>query len=123
MKKKGKTIDKVTAFLGKETEFEGKIKFQGTLHINGRFKGQVESGDTLVIGESAHVEADVHVDSIFIGGEIHGNVVADGRLEVLSSGKIYGDIQAGVLTIQDGAVVEGSCRMGPRPGESATPKK
>jgi cytoskeletal protein CcmA (bactofilin family) len=108
----------MNAFLGKDTQFEGKLSFSGAVRIDGSFKGEVLSEGTLIVGETAKMESDVHAAHIIISGEVHGNITAGKRLEVHAPGRIIGNIQSPTITIDEGVVFEGNCRM-EKPGEEA----
>ena len=100
----------MNAFLGENTEFEGELKFHGTIRIDGHFKGDISAVGTLIIGKSGKVEANVHVSSIVLNGELHGNILADERVEIHAPGKVYGDIKAPVVVIHEGVLFEGNCQ-------------
>ena len=106
-----KNRDQINAFLGKETEFEGKLSFKGAVRIDGRFTGEIYTDGTLIVGESAVIKSEIHVSHIIISGEIRGNIIADKRIEVHAPGKVYGNIQAPVIVIDEGVIFDGNCRM------------
>ena len=67
----------ITALLGRGTRFEGKLHFEGCVRIDGWFRGEIRSNDTLVIGEGAEVYAEVDVATVIVrGGEFVGNIRA-----------------------------------------------
>lgn len=99
------------AFLGKDTEFEGKLSFQGSVRIDGRFKGEIFSDGTLMVGESAVIESDIQISHIIVNGEIRGNIRADKRIEIHAPGKVFGNIQSPVVLIEEGVIFEGNCSM------------
>ena len=101
----------INAFLGKNTNFEGKLSFSGAVRIDGQFKGEIITDGMLVVGESAVIQSDVHVSHIIISGEIRGNILADRRIEIRSPGKVYGNIQAPIVVIGEGVIFEGNCTM------------
>jgi cytoskeletal protein CcmA (bactofilin family) len=101
----------IIAFLGKDTAFEGKLSFSGTVRIDGRFKGEIFTEGVLVIGDSAVMESEAHVSRIIISGEIHGNIFAEEKIEILKPARVFGNIQAPVVVIEEGVVFEGNCRM------------
>jgi cytoskeletal protein CcmA (bactofilin family) len=101
----------MNAFLGKDTEFEGRLSFSGAVRIDGYFKGEVFSEGTLIVGETAKMESDIQAAHIIISGEVHGNITAEKRLEVHAPGRIIGNIQSPTITIDEGVVFEGNCRM------------
>ena len=106
-----KKRDEINAFLGKNTEFEGKLSFTGAVRIDGCFKGEIESEGTLIVGESAQVESDVRISRIIISGEFKGNIFAKARIEIHAPGRVFGNLQAPVIVIDEGVVFEGNCRM------------
>jgi cytoskeletal protein CcmA (bactofilin family) len=106
-----KNRDQINAFLGKDTEFEGKLSFKGAVRIDGRFTGEIFTDGTLIAGESAVIKSEIHVSHIIISGEIRGNIIADKRIEIHAPGKVYGNIQAPVVVIDEGVIFEGNCRM------------
>ena len=106
-----KKRNEINAFLGKDTEFEGKLSFSGAARIDGNFSGEIFTAGTLIVGESAIIESNMHVSHIIISGEIHGNIIADDRIEIHAPGKVFGNIHAPTVVIDEGVVFEGNCRM------------
>ena len=107
----GKGSDSIATTLGKETVFSGTMRFTSSLKIDGRFEGEIESSGCLHVEEGAHVRANIRVGSVVIGGIVHGNIVATEKLEMLSTGKVYGNVTTSRLKIADGVVFEGKCEM------------
>jgi len=101
----------INAFLGRNTNFEGKLSFSGAVRIDGHFKGEIFTDGMLVVGESAVIQSDVHVSHMIISGEIRGNILADRRIEIRTPGKVYGNIQAPIVVIGEGVIFEGNCTM------------
>lgn len=102
----------INAFLGEDTEFEGKLNFNGTVRIDGHFKGEITSAEgSLSVGETGMIDADIHVSHIFISGEIRGNIIADHMIDIHPSGKVFGNIQTPTLSVQKDAILEGEVRM------------
>lgn len=97
--------------LGKETRFNGVMRFKDSLKIDGRFEGEIISSGFLYVEHGAEIKADIKVGSVVIGGVVHGNIEAVDKLEMLSTGKVYGNIKTKVLKIADGVVFEGKCEM------------
>ena len=102
----------ITALLGRGTRFEGKLHFEGRVRIDGHFKGEIKSEDTLIIGDGAEVHAEIDVATVIIrGGVVHGNIRAKTALEIHSPGRLVGNIQSPSLFIDRGVEFQGSCRM------------
>jgi cytoskeletal protein CcmA (bactofilin family) len=106
-----KMDDHINTFLGEDTEFEGKLSFKSAVRLDGRFKGEINTHGTLIVGETALIESDIHTAHIIISGEIKGNIVAENRIEIHAPGKIIGNIRAPVVTMEEGVIFEGNCQM------------
>ena len=105
-----KRKNQITAFLGQDTEFEGNLSFKGMVRIDGRFKGEINTEGTLIVGETAVIDSDIHASNVIISGEVRGHIVAGERIEILSPGKVFGDIEAPSVTINTGVIFEGNCQ-------------
>ena len=90
---------------------EGRYSFRGTVMLNGKFKGEISSGDTLIIGERAVLEADVRAGRLTVSGEVTGNLRATERIELKRTARVYGDVEAPVVVVEEGVLFEGHCRM------------
>jgi cytoskeletal protein CcmA (bactofilin family) len=106
-----KGIEKITTTLGRETSFNGVLRFKESLKIDGTFEGEIESPGFLYIENGATVEANIKVGSVVVGGIVRGNIEASERLEMLTTGKVFGNIRTAKLNIADGVVFEGKCEM------------
>ena len=80
---KGLTLSKtpiqktqIATILGEGSEFEGKLVFEGTVQVEGKFIGQVQSQGTFIIGEKALVRAEIQAGIVLIRGEVHGTITA-----------------------------------------------
>ena len=112
-----RNIELIMTTLGKETVFKGTMKFTKSLRIRGYFEGDIESSGFLLVEEGATIKANIRVRSVVIGGMVYGNIVATEKLEMLSTGHVYGNIQTARLKIADGVVFEGKCEMIKNPEE------
>ena len=101
----------INALLGKGSEFEGKLTFEGTVRIAGRFSGEIFSEETLVVGEGAKLRAELNVGTLVLYGEIIGNVRAHHAVELHSPARLLGNIQTPSLMIEAGVVFEGTSKM------------
>ena len=103
--------EEINAFLGQDTEFEGKFSFTGAVRIDGKFSGEIESSGTLIAGESATITAQIHVADMIISGEVNGDIFAENKIEINVPGKLFGNIQTPKLVIEEGVIFQGNCRM------------
>ncbi len=106
------TSGPISGLLEKGCEFEGKLTFEGTVRINGKFSGEIFSDGTLVVGEGASIDGKVDVGNIIIHGEVKGTIKAHDRIEMHTPATVDGDITAQTLVIDEGVIFEGSCSMG-----------
>jgi cytoskeletal protein CcmA (bactofilin family) len=114
-KKTPKTIapraDDLSAFIDEASEIDGKYTFRGTVMLNGKFKGEICSNDTLIIGDKAVVNASIRAGVVLISGEVVGNVLATDRVELRGTARVFGDVEAPVVVVEEGVMFEGQCRM------------
>jgi cytoskeletal protein CcmA (bactofilin family) len=103
----------MSGFVGGGTSLSGEVAFKGMLRVDGHLTGTIisEKG-TLIVSSGGRVDADINVATAKINGSIHGNIVANERIELGRTAQVHGDIQTPVLIIEQGAVFEGNCRMG-----------
>ncbi len=101
----------LTAFIDQGSSFEGKLSFKDTVRIDGHFSGQITSENTLVVGESGMIEADIRSQMVIVSGSIHGNVVAARKVVLHKTAHLDGDVETPCLVMEDGAVLNGKLNM------------
>ncbi len=101
------------AYLDRGSKISGKISFEGPARIDGEVDGEIHAKDSLTIGESAVVTAQIRAASVSVAGKVSGDIVATQRIEIRPSAKVSGNVTAPVLSIQEGALFEGHCSMQP----------
>jgi cytoskeletal protein CcmA (bactofilin family) len=101
----------VQAHFGRGSRIEGKLHFDGSVRIDGQVQGEVEAKDTVIVGESADVVAQILAGTIVIKGKVTGDVTARKRVELRAPGRLLGNIVTPSLVIQEGVVFEGHCSM------------
>lgn len=99
------------ALLGRGSEFEGKLTFEGTVRIVGKFTGEIFSEGTLIVGEGARVQATITVDTVIIQGDVVGDIKARSGVELHAPGRLQGNLHTGSLVIQKGGFFDGHCAM------------
>ena len=100
-----------TSFLGRGTKVDGRFEIEGNVRIDGTVKGEIEGSADLIIGEGAYIEATIKIKNLTVMGEIHGNVICEDKLEIHNTGKLYGEISAKRLIIEENAIFEGKSLM------------
>jgi cytoskeletal protein CcmA (bactofilin family) len=101
-----------TSIIAQGAKFDGKIEVHGTLRIEGEFKGDIGTPESLVIGKTGVVHASVTVKNAIIGGQLIGNITAENKIELQSGSHVEGDIKTKRLVIDEGVFFEGNCSMG-----------
>jgi len=101
----------LNALLGRGSEFEGKLTFEGTVRIDGKFSGEIVTNDVLVIGEGAKVQAEISAGSVVINGEVQGNIRAKTSIELRQPARVLGNLETPSLSIDKGVIFEGSSKM------------
>lgn len=101
----------MTAFIDDGSEIEGRYTFRGTVMLNGRFKGEISSEDTLIVGERGVVNADIRAGRVQVSGQVTGSLRATERIDLKRTARVYGDVEAPVVVIEEGVMFEGHCRM------------
>ena len=103
----------VTTLLGRGSEFEGKLSFEGTVRVDGKLSGEIFTDDVLIIGEGAEVNAEISVGAIIIEGTVHGNIHAKRSVEIHTPARVKGNISTPSLSIDKGVIFDGQCQMEP----------
>jgi cytoskeletal protein CcmA (bactofilin family) len=101
----------ITTILGKGSKFDGKLTFEGTVRIDGRFSGEIHTDGTLIIGESAEVEANIRAATVVVQGRVRGDVSATESLSIQAPARVQGNLTTPNLMIEKGSFFEGHCTM------------
>jgi cytoskeletal protein CcmA (bactofilin family) len=106
----GNRGDRVGAFLDDGNEIVGKYTCSGTVMLDARLRGEITANDTLVIGDHGVVEATVRAVVLVIRGKLIGKATASERVELKSSARVTGDVEAPIIVVEEGAVLDGQRR-------------
>ncbi len=98
--------------LNSDVEVNGSLSFTDDLLIDGRVKGDITSEGVLTVGENANIEAEIKTKSVIILGDVKGNITVTDHVELKSTAKLVGDIQAATLAIESGATFIGRSTVG-----------
>lgn len=101
----------LTAFIDQGSEFEGKLSFKDTVRIDGHFKGEIGSENTLIVGESGEVEANIKSKTVVVSGCVVGDVKATRQLVIHKTGRLQGNVETASIVIEEGAVLNGQVTM------------
>jgi cytoskeletal protein CcmA (bactofilin family) len=117
LKIKGLVAEDLNGFLDEGTEFSGEMRFRDVLRVDGRAKGKIVSDNTLIIGETGQVDAEIDCGVVSIRGRVTGHVRGRQRIELLSGCRVQATLVAPKLVIEDGAFFQGECQMGQAPAD------
>lgn len=104
-------IKDIKAYLGEDTVFSGVLSFNGVVRIDGKMDGEVNTDDTLIVGENGVLEADITAGTVICQGKIKGTIKASKRIEIHTNSEVVGNISAPALLVENGAIFDGSCDM------------
>jgi cytoskeletal protein CcmA (bactofilin family) len=101
----------LNTIVGKGSSFEGTLKVEQSLRVDGRVKGHISTTDSLVIGKEGEIEGEINTKNAVIGGRVRAKVNASGKVVLESKAIFIGEMKTARLVIDDGAVFEGRCSM------------
>jgi cytoskeletal protein CcmA (bactofilin family) len=105
-------VGALTAFIDQGSEFTGKLRFKDTVRIDGRFEGEISSDNTLIVGETGVIEANIQSEVVIVSGEVNGDIRAGRQVVLHKSARVAGAVDTVSLVIEDGAVLTGQVTMG-----------
>ncbi len=107
------TLRQNSTSVARDTSFSGTLKSDSNLYIEGRFEGELQARDTIVIAEGAEVKAGLDATNVIVAGVLDGKVEASGLFHAMPSAHVAGDINTAILVIDQGSHV--SCRFAMKP--------
>ena len=119
LKIKGISAEELNGFMDQGTEFEGELRFKDTFRIDGSVKGRIVSDNTLIVGESGRVDAEIVCGVVSIRGTVSGSVHGRERIELLAGSRVQATLVSPKLLIEDGAFFQGQCDMSQQDQKSA----
>jgi len=96
--------------LGANSTLKGEFSSQANVRIDGTFEGTLNIEGNILIGETARIIADIHAKNVSIAGAVRGNVSGN-KIQLLRTGRVWGDISAAAITTEEGAFIDGKITM------------
>ncbi|MCX6830745.1 MAG: polymer-forming cytoskeletal protein [candidate division Zixibacteria bacterium] len=110
--------ENLSTIIGKDSAFTGEMEVKGTLRIDGRIKGRIICDETVSIGATGEVEAEIDAKMVIVAGTVVGNIRTSEKIEMQAKAKVLGDVSTKNIVIEQGAIFHGSCQMkGVKEGE------
>lgn len=97
--------------IGEGSIFEGKIKSEAGIRVEGQIIGDIECAGDVTIGENGIARSHIKARSVILAGQVIGNVSVTGKLTIKASGKLQGNLSAMELSIETGGIFQGTSNM------------
>lgn len=111
-------LDRIEVTIGPTANFKGDLECDGIVKIDGIFQGSIKTVSNVIIGEKARVDAHIEAQNVSVSGQAKGTIVAKGRLEILSTGRVWADVTVNSFLLDEGGKLHGGLKMfgaGPEP--------
>ena len=112
------SLDRIDVSIGPTANFDGDLECDGIVKIDGIYQGSIKTVSSVIISEKARVDAHIEAQNVSVSGQAKGSIVAKGRLEILSSGRVWADVTVNSFLLDDGGKLHGALKMlgtGPEP--------
>jgi len=94
--------------IGKSICIKGDVVAREPFLIAGRVEGTIEvEQHTLTIAPEASVNAAITAESVVIEGTVEGDLAAISKIAIQSTAKVEGECSAPIVSIAEGAIVQG----------------
>jgi cytoskeletal protein CcmA (bactofilin family) len=101
----------LSAFIDQGSEFEGKLSFRDTVRIDGRFRGEIASENTLIVGESGEIHATIRSNTVVVSGLVEGDIIAARKVVLHKTARVHGNLETPSLVVEEGAALDGQVKM------------
>jgi cytoskeletal protein CcmA (bactofilin family) len=116
--KEPEALDRIEVVIGPTANFKGDLECDGIVKVDGTLHGSIKTLGNVIISQDAQVDAHVEAQNVSVSGLAKGSIVAKGRLEILSTGKVWADVTVSSFLLDDGGKLHGNLHMygtGPEP--------
>ena len=109
---KNPPFDKIETIIGPNTNFDGHLTCDGSVRIDGVCEGgRIETVGNVIISPDAMVAADIVARNVSVSGAVTGKIKASNRLEILSTGRVWGDVEVGSFLLDEDGYFRGELVM------------
>src|SRR5512135_1759320 len=101
----------INSIIGEGTRFKGEFDLNGLLRIDGDFTGTIRTKGKVLVGKNGRAECTLHAGTVVIGGVVRGEIFSSEKVIILSTGLMLGNITTPRLIVEEGVILNGSCRI------------
>ena len=112
---------RVTSILGEDTNWKGELTGSGGVRIEGLFEGKIDLEGMIIIDKKGRLDSDlVKADTVIVGGSVRSDIQAK-RVEIRSTGRVWGDVTTVRFSTEEGAYLRGKIQMEEETTEETQP--
>jgi len=100
--------------LGPHTSLRGELKSEANVRIDGTLDGSIDLDGNVMVGETAHISANIHAFNLLIAGSVRGDLTGQ-KIQVTRTGRVWGDLNAASIVTEEGAFIDGKITMNGHP--------
>ena len=101
----------INSIIGEGTRFNGELNLNGLLRIDGDFCGTVRTKGKVLVGKNGRAECTVYAGTVVVGGVVKGNIFAEEKVVILSTGILLGNVSSPRFIVEEGVILNGNCRI------------
>jgi cytoskeletal protein CcmA (bactofilin family) len=119
-------LDRIEVTIGPTANITGDLECDGIVKIDGIYQGSIKTVSNVIISEKGRVDAHIEAQNVSVSGQAKGSIVAKGRLEILSTGRVWADVTVSSFLLDDGGKLHGGLKMfgtGPEPASFQVPPR
>ena len=103
--------ERCTNIIATGARWKGSLKVEDSVRVDGHFSGEVDTKGTVHVAEGAEMDAKIHAAFVVISGNFKGEIRCEQRVELMPRGRVTGEIVTKILSIHEGATLDGSVQM------------
>ncbi len=104
-------LDRIEVTVGPTANFKGDLECDGVVKVDGVFQGSIKTVSNVIISEKGRVDAHIEAQNVSVSGQAKGSILAKGRLEILSTGRVWADVTVSSFLLDDGGKLHGALKM------------
>ena len=99
--------------IGQDSSITGEIISSGSIRIDGKVSGDIQSKGDVIIGTDSTIDSDIAAHFCEISGKVNGDIHSKSQLRILNSGSLKGNVVVSSLSIEEGGIFQGNCNITP----------